>query len=241
MKPKLSAFVANMVLLGVSLIAAGNASANLITNGDFGAPPGTFVGGSFGSPLAQEVLAGDTTTLPGWTVTGEIAWFESGQAGIVTPPGNNFALDLTGFCDLGNSCGAPGAYGGVTQTVSGLTVGQSYTLSFLFGNYSLNTSQPTIVVTIGGTATSIPVPATSIASGVWDSETINFIATSASTVFSFGGSGGTEGQTFYLGLDDVALNPTVRTTPLPAALPLFATGLGLTGLLGWRRKRKAAA
>jgi hypothetical protein len=28
-------------------------------------------------------------------------------------------------------------------------------------------------------------------------------------------------------------------TPLPAALPLFATGLGAIGLLGWRRKRKA--
>ena len=28
-------------------------------------------------------------------------------------------------------------------------------------------------------------------------------------------------------------------TPLPAALPLFATGLGAMGLLGWRRKRKA--
>ena len=30
-------------------------------------------------------------------------------------------------------------------------------------------------------------------------------------------------------------------TPLPAALPLFGTGLGVLGLLGWRRKRKAAA
>ena len=29
-------------------------------------------------------------------------------------------------------------------------------------------------------------------------------------------------------------------TPLPAALPLFATGLAGLGLLGWRRKRKAA-
>ncbi len=34
---------------------------------------------------------------------------------------------------------------------------------------------------------------------------------------------------------------SVATTPLPAALPLFATGLGLMGLLGWRRKRKASA
>jgi hypothetical protein len=30
-------------------------------------------------------------------------------------------------------------------------------------------------------------------------------------------------------------------TPLPAAFPLFATGLGAFGLLGWRRKRKAVA
>ena len=30
-------------------------------------------------------------------------------------------------------------------------------------------------------------------------------------------------------------------TPLPAALPLFATGLGALGLIGWRRKRKAQA
>ena len=29
--------------------------------------------------------------------------------------------------------------------------------------------------------------------------------------------------------------------PLPAAAPLFATGLGLIGLLGWRRRRNAAA
>jgi hypothetical protein len=30
-------------------------------------------------------------------------------------------------------------------------------------------------------------------------------------------------------------------TPLPAALPLFGTGLGVMGLFGWRRKRKAAS
>jgi len=34
---------------------------------------------------------------------------------------------------------------------------------------------------------------------------------------------------------------TVSETPLPAALPLFASGLGALGLLGWRRKRKHAA
>jgi hypothetical protein len=34
---------------------------------------------------------------------------------------------------------------------------------------------------------------------------------------------------------------STTATPLPAALPLFATGIGGLGLLGWRRKRKARA
>jgi hypothetical protein len=33
----------------------------------------------------------------------------------------------------------------------------------------------------------------------------------------------------------------VSAVPLPAALPLFATGLSALGVLGWRRKRKADA
>jgi hypothetical protein len=36
-------------------------------------------------------------------------------------------------------------------------------------------------------------------------------------------------------------NFTLTTTPLPATLPLLATGFGAMGLLGWRRKRRAAA
>ena len=57
------------------------------------------------------------------------------------------------------------------------------------------------------------------------------------------------GSQFYLSVD----NPTglwnpgdlgtlqVSATPVPAALPLFATALGLAGLLFWRSKRKATA
>jgi hypothetical protein len=59
------------------------------------------------------------------------------------------------------------------------------------------------------------------------------------------------GQVAYLGLSDRPypgtdhdfqdLTLSITATPLPAALPLFAGGLGALGLLGWRRKRKAAA
>jgi len=37
------------------------------------------------------------------------------------------------------------------------------------------------------------------------------------------------------------LDVTAAATPLPAALPLFASGIGALGLFGWRRKRKTAA
>src|SRR5262249_35578728 len=39
----------------------------------------------------------------------------------------------------------------------------------------------------------------------------------------------------------VTLGTPVSTTPLPTALPLFATGIGGLGLFGWRRKRQAQA
>jgi hypothetical protein len=47
-----------------------------------------------------------------------------------------------------------------------------------------------------------------------------------------------EGNDFLL-IDNVVLEGTA--VPLPAALPLYGTGLGLMGLFGWWRKRRAAA
>jgi hypothetical protein len=43
------------------------------------------------------------------------------------------------------------------------------------------------------------------------------------------------------GSQKLSVTALSATTPLPAALPLFAAGLGGLGLLGWRRKRKARA
>jgi hypothetical protein len=49
----------------------------------------------------------------------------------------------------------------------------------------------------------------------------------------------TDGNIQLVSGSEVTAPPVV--TPLPAAFPLFATGIGGLGLLGWRRKRKARA
>jgi len=65
-------------------------------------------------------------------------------------------------------------------------------------------------------------PDPSIWTGINTDGSGNFV-----TLVTEGGSGSIAGGT--------------STTPLPATLPLFATGLGGLGLFGWRRKRKNGA
>lgn len=43
------------------------------------------------------------------------------------------------------------------------------------------------------------------------------------------------------GFNTYLTQASIPEVPVPAALPLFATGLGALGLLGWRRKRKQSA
>jgi hypothetical protein len=60
------------------------------------------------------------------------------------------------------------------------------------------------------------------------------------TFASLGVTPGTYVWTWGTGPDQ-SFTLEIGATPLPAALPLFATGLGVMSLLGWRRKRKNAA
>jgi len=50
-----------------------------------------------------------------------------------------------------------------------------------------------------------------------------------------------EGTPDQFSQDHLVAPEITSETPLPAAFPLFACGLGAFGLLGWRRKRKQAA
>jgi hypothetical protein len=66
---------------------------------------------------------------------------------------------------------------------------------------------------------------------------INFIVQGAlSDPPQYNGGGSFDGSNAVT--DHIVITGPISATPLPAALPLFATGLGTLGLLGWRRQRK---
>ena len=231
-------FSTALALVSLASLAASAHSANLLTNGSFDA--GTFTGGSFGFPLAQQLLPG-STVLPGWTVAGnELAWFQTGQAGILTQNGS-YALDLTGFCDLGTACPSASVFASVTQTLP-TVAGATYQLSFYAGTYAFNAIAPSIVATAGATTQSWALQgAGTPASGTWQLLGFNFLASGTSTSITFGGSGNLAGGApSYLGLDNVSVELVSLPIPEPGSWALMLAGFGVVGFMARRRRPSAA-
>ena len=90
----------------------------------------------------------------------------------------------------------------------------------------------TPVLTVDG-----PGPYPFPGSGAYEEFFFSFVGTGSDTLAIQGNTNPGEWS-----VDDISVTAAaVGATPLPATLPLFATGLGAMGLLGWRRKRKSAS
>ncbi|MEP6781769.1 MAG: PEP-CTERM sorting domain-containing protein [Gemmatimonadaceae bacterium] len=112
------------------------------------------------------------------------------------------------------------------QTVAGLTVGQSYTVSWFASNFGYADTEPAYVgpnffqMLVNG---SLAGSGASIALGTgWFAQSVSFVATTSSNAFRFQLGSSTYS---YLGIDGISLaQSSTTTTPEPASLALVAFG-----------------
>jgi hypothetical protein len=212
------------------------ANANLLTNPGF---ESNVIGG-----LALTLATGDTTSLPGWTVTGACGgncigilangYTESSNVGTLhfLAHGGNQSLDLTA---LNNSL-----VGGLQQVIS-LTGGQSYALSFWVGNMdnrASNYSLPsTVQVVVNGVSLGNFTNSNNTNNVTnWQQFTTAFTAVAGNNTVQFVNA--TPVSDFMAGLDDVSLDLATQTSvPEPATFGFVVAGLAVAALVRRRSNR----
>jgi hypothetical protein len=229
---------------------AAMAQTNLVKNGNFAITGGTtsfqfgLTGGSY-SP---------TESLADWTSTGynfvflptsTVANGSSGTLALWSPVSSPSSSN--GFTNAsptgGNFIGADSDYEteAITQTITGLTVGKTYAVSFAWAGAQqegTNYTSPTTdqwSVTLGGSGTQSTqvVDVTGKGFSGWMTETFDYVATNSTEVLSFLASGSPAGQPPFALLANVSMTQV----PEPATWALMLTGL--VGLAGFARARRA--
>jgi hypothetical protein len=208
------------------------ASAQIVSNGSFE----TFTGVFAGDGGAQ--LTSASTTLTGWSIVGgEIALLKTPNIyNLAASVGNNF-LDLAGYSNGGFPKG-------VSQVLTGLTVGQTYAFSMDLGirngacvSGGNNCHGPVQAsATIGSTSQTF-TEASAVEGNVWGTFGFNFIATSPSMTLTIDGISLPAGNAF-IGLDNVSVAPgVVGAVPEPETYALLLAGLAALGSVARRRAK----
>jgi len=160
----------------------------------------------------------ETGDFTGWT-THNLTLFDSVCGGVCPHSGS-----------FGAAFGAPTADSGISQDIVTIPA-TTYVVSFFLWNRDLGGAVDNdLSISFAGTTL---LSGTNVAPFSYTLFTYDVAAVSTLSTLAFSFRNST--SWFYI--DDVSVE--AAPTPLPAALPLFATGLGALGLLGWRRRRKA--
>lgn len=251
-----------LTTLGLVACIAATVQANstqLITNGTFTATGGGSTGETATGGQLGYANGGSTPfNATGWTNTstsGTLGYnflFTSGTQAVTGVPGNGGNLPLwsgsVGGPDNitvdpipggGSFLGNDGAYqtSAVQTTVSGLTVGKTYTLTFDWaaaqqhGYNGITTDY--WAVTFGSQTfdtSTITLPSNGFSG--WQSDTMTFIPTSASQTLSFLAYGTPSGEPPFALLTDVSM-----IVPEPSSVvAMFIGMLGLAAMVGFRIK-----
>jgi hypothetical protein len=193
------------------------------------------------SVVAPSIAAASTYLVNGGFGTGDLTgWTEAGNSqftGVVDGNFYNFPGAEKGYYFL--AAGTVGSNGTLSQTFTD-TDGQSLNISGWYNGFGDNYSDLSILFD-GKSLFSATDPNTN---GAWKNLSFNVTATGSDTLtLSFRDDPG------WIGLDNFSVtagSASVLTndavvTPLPPTLPLFAGGLAMMGMIGWRRKRQAVA
>ena len=244
----LTALTALAVLTAASDSRAGG---NLITNGDFSnyttGPEGP---GSIGSnvlnynytrltdwsdPQAYTIAAlYDHTTLSSWWSDGSGRHYLPAAAAVNKPAGNYLLMDADR---------AAGYAYKLSQTISGLTAGQQYTISFwtssLYANFGASTTHSEMQVQLGNSAwqttPSVSVSPSNTWSG-WVQNTMTFTADSNSDNLTFWANGGPNGYPPIIVMADLEM-----TAMVPEPTSIILATLGTLGVVGVGLRRRVMA
>jgi hypothetical protein len=243
----------NKALLAAAAITllsplAANAT-NLVLNGDFSATSATSSG------LAS------TNTMTDWTNNGTFVLLcmpntcdnnsVVGGGFALAGPNDGFSNGFTTSPDGGNFVAFdsdPDFHGTLTQTITGLTAGTTYQLSFYMGGAEeINIDETTtteITATFAGQSFSTPT-ITTPGNGFspWVQYTTTFTANGTSDVLSFLATGGPSGDPPYALLDGVSLTAVTAGggVPEPAIWAMMLVGFGGVGAAIRSRRKLAAA
>ena len=242
--------------LALSLATVGAKATNLIVNGSFEQLTGGI--GQIGYN-GSSLLTGWTNGRDGSGNLGYNFVYSAGSADTTGANGVSGNVKLWGpndgsanglpatSPDGGNFIAADGAYqtGPISQTVNGLSIGQSYTVSFYFagaqqsGFTGATTEQWLVSLGSQQLATAV-LQDTSHGFTGWQFTSLTFTATATSEVLAFLAVGTPSGVPPFTLLDGVSMN-AVSAVPEPASAALLVTGLLICVVIRRRHLRRAAA
>ena len=232
-------FILGILAMTLTLVAAGNVDAeNLVVNGDF---------------EDTSVTAGNKLFFTMASVTG---WTSGNGLNAICSPGTattNFLPVYPGFPSTspvgGNfveADGDPSFAGTISQSISGLTVGQEYDVTFwqAAGQQDGFTGPTTEQWKVGlgseyhySHQYQLPQGGT----GPWQFQSLEFTATATTEALSFLACGTPSGAPPISFLDGVSLQAVPQAVPEPSSLALVAFGIIGLGLARSRRQAKSAA